>query len=94
MGWRVWDAYEREAHERWKALPKAGQLLDWGTPHIRVCVPLMPLLATKFAEPLPTPDGRHAAHDRALDASDRSGAHGAPGHGGDQSRCTRGVSAP
>jgi endonuclease YncB( thermonuclease family) len=21
MGWRAWDAYEREAHERWKALP-------------------------------------------------------------------------
>lgn len=21
MGWRAWDAYDREAHERWKALP-------------------------------------------------------------------------
>ena len=20
MGWRAWDAYDREAHERWKAL--------------------------------------------------------------------------
>jgi len=21
MGWRAWDAYDREARERWKALP-------------------------------------------------------------------------
>jgi hypothetical protein len=21
MGWRAWDAYEREANERWKAMP-------------------------------------------------------------------------
>jgi hypothetical protein len=21
VGWRAWDAYEREAHERWKAMP-------------------------------------------------------------------------
>jgi len=21
MGWRAWDNYEREAHERWKTLP-------------------------------------------------------------------------
>jgi len=20
MGWKAWDAYDREAHERWKAL--------------------------------------------------------------------------
>ncbi len=28
MGWRAWDAYEREAHERWKALPWRERY-DW-----------------------------------------------------------------
>lgn len=28
MGWRAWDAYEREAHQRWKALPWRERY-DW-----------------------------------------------------------------
>jgi len=28
MGWKAWDAYDREAHERWKALPWRERC-DW-----------------------------------------------------------------